>query len=110
MILEQLRSLNLARMDLDSLVELHTAGNAILTSYKTFEVPVPSFLVDSLASIATDIRSRRADAQKARLKEIAARKTHLRTREQERADLESEEASLRTQLGMDSASKPASAA
>lgn len=97
--LDKLKTLNLERMDLEECIELHAYATNVEVTFKRFEVPVPTYIVDGLDSLARDIRSRREDALKARLKEIKARKAALRTREEQRAELDNEEQRLTQLLG-----------
>ena len=95
MFLDRLKRLNTDQLQLDDLVELAALCQVALTTYKQFEIPVPTFLEDGLEALSVDIRSRRIDAMKARLKEINSSRAVLRTREERRVELDAEEARIK---------------
>lgn len=97
--LEKLRSINIDRMDIDEAIELAAFGKVAATTYGAYEVPVPDWLTDSLKTLDADIKRRRRDALEARLKTLQARKAALRSRDEERADIDAELARLSGVLG-----------
>lgn len=97
--LERLKGLQLARMDIDEMIALATWGRAMANGYSYYELPKPKWLDESLATLDKEIRARRRELLEARLQEVRSRKETLKTREERRADLDSEEATLLAQLG-----------
>lgn len=94
MIIEKLKVLTLDRMNLDEAVELSVYARLLSDGYKRHEVPEPEWLVAATTELNTEIKRRQADAVAARVKQLKARKTALRSRDEERAEIEKELAAL----------------
>lgn len=97
--LEQLRNINLDRLDIDRAVELATVGKQVAATYTEFKVPVPGWLNDALTKLHGEITRRRADMLAARRNEINASLAALRTRDERVNDLQAELAKLNDELG-----------
>jgi hypothetical protein len=98
-LLERLRNLNIDRIDIDDAIELVTFGRVAETTYSGYQVPTPAWLKDSITALDGEIKSRRRDMLLARQKEIAARLSALKTRDEKKAELEAEQAKLNDALG-----------
>lgn len=97
--LSKLRALNTERMDLDEIVELTTVGRACEGTYKAHQLPVPTWLTDSLVTLDTELHARRRDALMARKKELEATSASLRTREERALQTARELAEVNDALG-----------
>lgn len=83
---------------LDQLVAIHAMAKLLRAEYDTLAMPVPEWLDDRLRAVGREIEVKKREALELRLRQIAARKTQLRTRDEERVDLEKEEDRLRELL------------
>lgn len=97
--LEKLKALNLDRMDVDEAIELVTFGRVAEKTYSDYQVPSPEWLKDSIAALDGEIKRRRRDMLEARLKEVKARQTALKSREEKKAELDAELERLNAALG-----------
>lgn len=96
--LQQLKSLQIERLDLYEAVALYDMGMRMVEASTKLEVPVPEWLSDNVKVLRSEIKARSRDALEARLREIRARRATLKTREEQREELEAEEARLNAAL------------
>lgn len=92
--LDKIRTLNLERLDAEEAIELVAAGRAALTEYGRYSLPAPAWLTDGVNALDADIQRRRTDMLQARRKELLAKQAALKSREEQRADIEAELARL----------------
>lgn len=98
--LHLLKSLNIDLIDIDDAVELVTFARLAEQTYTTYEVPAPGWLKDGINVLDREIKSRRRDMLHARQLEIAARLKSLKTRDEQKADLEAEQVKVNAALGI----------
>lgn len=83
---------------LAALVALHAQGKLLRAEYEALRIPVPEWLDDRIRTLSREVESKRTESVELRLRQIAARRAQLKTRDEERADLAREEEELRAQL------------
>jgi len=98
MSINQLKSLNTDKYDLDELVALSAEGKALQAEYSALGADEPEWLGTAVRSLARDIRVRQADAIEKRLRQAKARVQALKPASERRAELEAEIASLQSKL------------
>ncbi len=96
---DKLKALNVERIDLEEALELKAVANAQVNLYVGYEIPIPAWLASASAALDDDIRRRRRDALKARERELSSKLAGLRSREEQRADLEAELTKVSNALG-----------
>lgn len=99
MSIAELKALNTERLDLDEAVELKAQAHGMLAVYQAYQVPVPGWLTHANIALDEEIKRRQRDALKARERELTSKLAGLRTREEQRADLEAELAKVNNALG-----------
>ena len=88
--LEQLKNLNLERLDLEEAVSLVHFAKGLRAEFESQTLDVPEWLDDSIRSLTREIRDRQADSRARRIKEIKARLATLKTTEERRSELSEE--------------------
>lgn len=99
MSIAELKSLNVERLDLDEAVALKAQAHGMLSVYQAYQVPIPGWLTNANIALDEEIKRRQRDALKAREREIATKLAGLRTREEQRAELEAELQKVTNALG-----------
>lgn len=98
MFLQQLKTFQADRMDLDELVALATFGRSIRAEYEAHNLEEPDWLDIQLKSLRREINSRNADKLESRRREINARLDSLKTPTEKKSELLKEKARLDKQL------------
>jgi len=99
MYLQQLKNLNVERIDVDEAIAMATWARASANGYDHYGVTPPAWLTAAIETLDAEINRRRRDILVARKREIEANLTQLRTREERRHDAEAELARLNDALG-----------
>lgn len=105
-ILAKLAALNTDRSDLGELVELAVETQAVKEGFEQFDIPVPEAILDGLDTLRTEISTRKADAIKKRLRELAAMDAQDKTTTERRDDRAKERERLEAQLGIKKDAQP----
>ena len=92
--LEQFKSINVDRMDIDELVNLAAFGRQFRQEFEALGAPVPEYVDDNLRTLRGELNARLADRRAARAREIRSQLDSLKSREEKRTQLEQELASL----------------
>jgi hypothetical protein len=92
--LQQLRSFDPDRGDLEDVVALSSFAKSFRSEFEHNNLEVPSWLDDKIRELGREIRNRSADNIAMKLKEAKARRAVLRTTEEKRAELDKEIAKL----------------
>lgn len=98
MSINQLKTLDTDRYDLDELVALSAEGKALQAEYAALGVDEPEWLGTAVRSLIRDVRTRQADAIEKRLRQAKARVQALKPASERRAELEAEIQKLQSQL------------
>jgi hypothetical protein len=98
-VLARIQQLNTSRMDVDEMVQLLTDARAVRGTYEEKELPVPEQIVEGINTLDTAINLHAEDSVKKRLREIAAQRTSLESRDDKLGRLNEEEARLKARLG-----------
>lgn len=88
--MEQLRTLNLDRVDLDDAIGLLTFANATKATYDTMGLSVPSWFADKVEALTAYIKQRRRENLEKAAKDIQGQIAKLKTAEEKRSDLTAE--------------------
>lgn len=96
--LNQLKTFDADRMDVDEMVALHTFARILRAEYDHMNLDVPEWLDDQTRALRLAIKAKTQDFIAKRLKEAKARLNSLRTTEERRNDLKSEVDKLEKQL------------
>jgi hypothetical protein len=99
MLFQRIRTLQVDRLDVDEAIELVTFGRIAETTYSGYNVPTPEWLKDGIAQLDTEIKRRRRDMLEARAKELKAKLSTLKSREERKSETEAELAKLNDALG-----------
>lgn len=99
MMFQRLRTLQIDRIDVDEAVELVTFGREAEKTYATYLVPTPEWLKDGIAQLDGEIKRRRRDMLEMRKKEVQAKLTALKSRDERKAEAEAELGKLNDALG-----------
>lgn len=91
---EQLKNLNLDRMELDEAIGLYAYGKHLQGTYAEFSIDPPSWLTINLKSLSREIQSRDADRKEKLLSELRSRRDALRTPDEKRKELDEKIAAL----------------
>lgn len=59
---EDLRSLNLEKLDFDEMVALYSFGRNMMVSYGLFLMETPEWITDKVTALEKEIKARRRDA------------------------------------------------
>ena len=97
--IEKLKALNVERIDLEEAVELMGLAQQQLVVYGAYTLPIPAWLATAHNLLHEDIQRRQRDALKARQRELDTKLKALRTREEQRAQIEAELAQVKDALG-----------
>jgi hypothetical protein len=99
MMFQRLRTLQIDRIDVDEAIELVTFGREAEKTYAAYQVPTPEWLKDGIQQLHAEITRRRRDMLEMRRKEVQAKLTSLKSREERKAETEAELARLNDALG-----------
>lgn len=99
MLTEKLKTLQVDRMSVEEGVELLAMAQVLASGYGSVGLPQPAWLTASMKTLAEDLQRRKKDTLEAELQRIKARRTALRSREEEREALIAEEQAILAQLG-----------
>lgn len=88
--LNELKTLNLQRPDIDELVALSVFGKGMRAEYEAHQLEVPQWLDDRTRDISREIRNRTEDARAKRISEIRSRMDALKTATERKAELQAE--------------------
>lgn len=97
--LEQLKSFNLDRIDLDEMVALFAFGENLKAVYGNMLLEVPEWVIDNVATLQKEIHSRRRDNLEKELKKAQASLETLKTADEKRLDLRAKIERLQAALG-----------
>jgi hypothetical protein len=97
--LNQLKTFDADRFDLDELVALSAEGKALKAEFVAQGVEVPEWLDSAVTTIATAIGLRDADSKRKKLRQVEARIAALKPASERRAEAEAEADKLRAALG-----------
>jgi len=97
--LQQLKNLNIERLDLDEGVALAAFGRAMEAEYAHVSAEAPDWLTDNLKALRKEVRQRLQDTLESRLLEVTSRIESLSTVEEKRAKLREEKERLMAKLG-----------
>ncbi len=90
MSIDQLKNLQLPRLDLDEAIALSAFARTIKSEYEHVDAEAPVWLDDSIREIRNEIRDRLRDSVQKRLRELYARRDALSTAEEKRAKIAEE--------------------
>lgn len=96
--LQQLRNLNVDRMDLDEAVALEAYGALVREGYVSRSLPVPEWIEDALRLLGKEIVTRRSEMLEKRRRELRARLEAEMTATERRSKLRKELDDVETQL------------
>lgn len=96
--LNQFKSFDADRMQLDELVALEVFGHGLREAYDRLGIDEPSYLDTQLKSVRRVIRTRNADKLSARSKELQNRLDSLKTPAEKRKEILAEQAKLNKKL------------
>lgn len=85
--LQNLKSFDADRMQLDELVALEAFGHGLREAYERLQVEEPAFVDTQLKSVRRVIRTRVADKAEARKKQVQAQLDALKTPTQRKQEL-----------------------
>lgn len=88
--LDQIRNLDVDRLQLPEALELHAVGSATLESFKRFEVDPPGWLANGIETLEVEIRRARRDMLSKKLADANARVETYKSQKQKRMDAEAE--------------------
>lgn len=88
--LNELKNLQLDRLDLDEIVALYGLGDSIRKVNAEYGLPQPEWLTTNLETLQKEIKSKRRDSLERALKLAKARKEQLKTIDERRKDTEAE--------------------
>ena len=94
-LLEEFRSFDINRSDVEDLVQLSLYGRQLASEYAALNIEAPEWIDDNLKIIRRELHARLQDTREARLKEIEARIAALETPEEKRKKLQAEAERLR---------------
>jgi hypothetical protein len=99
--LQQLKNLDTDNAHLDELVALLTFGQQLQTTYATQALEAPDWLDEKMTSLRSKISTMRKENLERALKNVQSKKEALKTAEEKRVDLASEEQRLKKALGLE---------
>lgn len=88
--MDQLRNLNMDRIDMDDAVALLAFGRTVVKTYEENSLETPEWLKESIAQLEREVKARRRDNLERALKNARARRDSLKTAEEKRATLDEE--------------------
>lgn len=92
--LDQFKTFNKDRLDLDELVSIAAFGRALREEYAAQKVDEPEYVNNQLKTVNREIQDRVADQRETRKKNLKAQLQGLKTKEEKRVELEKELAEL----------------
>lgn len=92
--MEQFKSFNIERADLDELVSMSAFGRQFRAEHEALNVPIPEFVDDNLRSIRREIDARLADRRAVRIRQLKAERESLKTAAEKRDAIDKELAAL----------------
>lgn len=98
-ILQRLAGFDADTASPDELIELRALGRTLETEYKTQGYEVPERLQETLTALDAEIARKRKDALTKRLRELDAQDLAERTRDEKKADRETERQRIKAALG-----------
>lgn len=96
--LQQLRNLNVDRIDLDEAISLEAFAGLVRDGYVSRSLPVPEWLEDSMRLLGKEIVTRRGEMLEKRRRELRARLEAEMTATERRAKLRKELDEIETQI------------
>lgn len=87
---DQLKNLDIDRMDLDEAVALLAFGKAVRAEYDSVQVEVPEWVDARIRELKREIHARQADSRDKRLRELKARREALKPAEERRSEIDAE--------------------
>lgn len=96
--LQQLRNLNVDRIDLDEAIALEAYGGMVRDRYVARQLPIPEWIEDALRLLGKEILSRRSEMLEKRRRELRARLEAEMTASERKAKLRKELDEVETQL------------
>lgn len=97
--MEQLRTLNLDRVDLDDAIGLLTFAKQAKATYVEMGLEAPAWFADKVAGLEAYIKQRRVENLTKAAKEIEAELGKLKTAEEKRSDLRARLEQIKAALG-----------
>lgn len=99
--LNQLKIMNVDRIDLDEAVALEAFAHGMRSVYDEYGLEAPDWFVNSCKTLATEIARRREDNLRKALAQAEAEAEALKTQKEKRTDNAARIARLRKELGED---------
>lgn len=96
--LDEFKTFNKDRLDLDDLVALAAYGRLLRTEYEAQKVDEPEFVDIQLKALRREIASRTDDKREARRRQIKTQLQGLKTTAERKAELEKELGELETEI------------
>jgi len=96
--LQELKNVNLDRVDEEQMVALVTFGEQLAKSYSDLDLVAPEWVEEKLKVLKRELAARQRDNLEKALKEVQARRETLRTAEEKRNDLDAQAAKLQERL------------
>lgn len=98
MLLNEFKTFQLDRLQLEDLVALAAFGSMLRAEYEKHNLEEPDWVGNNIKSLRREIQARNADKLEARRNEIANSLENLKTPAQKRQELEAEKAKIDKQL------------
>ena len=92
--LEQFKSFDMDRLDVDELVALAAFGRQLRNEYEALKVAEPEFVDTNLKSLRREIDGRLADRRETRIRELRAQREGLKSAQEKREAIDRELAEL----------------
>lgn len=96
--LDQLRNLNLDRVDIEDMVALKTFSTALFSGFSEVGLPVPEWIREKNEQLTVEIRNRRRDLLLREKKALQSEADKLRTPAERREDLQKRLAAIDGEL------------
>ena len=103
MIVERLKGLVIARLDINDMIEAVAETRTLLRTYEEYGVRAPGFLKELQHQLDLEIGRYKRDALAKREGELLAQLSGMRSPEERKRDIETELAQVRADLGGTSA-------
>lgn len=97
-LLLEIQSINVDQSELDEVVASLAVANNIVTQYAALGLPAPDWLKDKVDTLAREVKARHRDLLELRLKQAKQRRERLKTRDEQKADVDAEIAALEKSL------------
>lgn len=98
-ILQRLAGFDVDAASPDELIELRALGRALESEYKAQGYEVPERVTETLTALDAEIARKRKDALTKRLRELDAQDLAERTRDEKKADRDTERQRIKAALG-----------